>query len=169
MAFITQPKYLIENTIKIITDEIDCIKSELLKPASLTYHRYFTLKIYLHNLHYKLNHYKQLLANKEKEIVVYDLVQFMALKEEDFKYVVELHLVKEELSGFPENILLMKNLRFLDLSNNSITFIPVEVTKLKRLERLRLSYNQITFINLDLISYFKKLKYLELKGNKLFY
>lgn len=60
--------------------------------------------------------------------------------------VYKLSLRKNKLEVFPEDILLLTNLRFLDLSRNKIIEIPPGINKLILLEELRLSRNKIEVI-----------------------
>jgi Leucine-rich repeat (LRR) protein len=70
------------------------------------------------------------------------------------------------LESFPIILRQLRNLEFLELSNNNIEVIPYEVISFKKLSCLDLSSNKITNIHKSL-SKIESLKSLCLEGNPL--
>lgn len=76
-----------------------------------------------------------------------------------------LNLSNNNLGGeFPKDIVNLKKLKVLDISNNQFTGIPAEIADLKNLELLNLSNNKITALPRGLGG-LTNLKYLDLSGN----
>lgn len=77
-----------------------------------------------------------------------------------------LHLTKQGLTDFPQEILGLINLKVLDLSHNKLTTLPKELEKLQNLEVLYLEDNQFSEFPL-VVTKLTHLKSLSLSGNNL--
>ncbi len=80
--------------------------------------------------------------------------------------VTSLTLVNAELTEFPEEIFLCKNIRKLNLSKNKIKSIPTKIKELAKLKVLNLSNNEISQIQVGCCK-LSKLKTLILNNNKI--
>lgn len=77
------------------------------------------------------------------------------------KEVYQLHLAQTGLNVFPDSVLLLPNLTYLDLQWNKIEELPKKIAKLKKLEILNLEHNDIKDLPNSIIK-LKNLKELNL-------
>lgn len=77
-----------------------------------------------------------------------------------------LNLSDNRLTGAPQSqIGQLKNLKTLDLSNNSLTGLPAELGQLSKLETLNVSNNQLTGLPMELGN-LTQLRILDITGNE---
>jgi Leucine-rich repeat (LRR) protein len=79
---------------------------------------------------------------------------------------LKLVLRKQKFKNFPDEILLLKNLQYLDLSKNSIKELPEGIDSLKQLQVLILSKNRLVKLPRQ-IGHLKNLKILNINQNDL--
>ena len=101
--------------------------------------------------------------NNNSEKVVYHSLS-KALRNADKVY--KLNLSNKDLKEFPEDILKLKELRYLILDSNQITTIPPEINKLENLKCLSLSHNLIQELPTS-TGDLSNLKYLYFDNNKI--
>jgi leucine-rich repeat protein SHOC2 len=87
-----------------------------------------------------------------------------AIKNKDS--VEYLSLLNNELEELPKNILLLKQLKVLNVSNNKLLYLPEWIDSLEHLEELHCRSNVITKLPMS-ICRLKKLKIIDLWNNKL--
>jgi Leucine-rich repeat (LRR) protein len=80
--------------------------------------------------------------------------------------VVKLTLRKKKLKKFPQEILRMKNLQYLDLSRNSIKDLPDSIVNLKNLQYLIVSKTGLERLPQN-IGEMKNLRYLNVNQNEI--
>ena len=84
----------------------------------------------------------------------------------EFNNLTELDIAWCNLSVIPDNLIILKNLKKLNISSNRITKIHPKIGNLEDLEELDLSYNEMEKIQLPILE-LKSLKHLNLAGNKI--
>lgn len=94
--------------------------------------------------------------------------EYISLKEAlaNPNQVVKLSLRKQGLKEFPEQILKLKNLQYLDLSKNKIESLPDSIVQLTQLQFLIVSKNELLALP-NTIGRLKNLKILKAAQNKI--
>lgn len=100
------------------------------------------------------------------KVLNYDNKKLRELPNDIDKSVVNLSLANNKIREFPQGLLNLTNLEFLNLENNKIKSIPDNINKLKNLKYLNLSNNKLKSIPSTLVD-LKNLKLLDLTGNKI--
>ncbi|MPN01668.1 hypothetical protein SDC9_148879 [bioreactor metagenome] len=75
-------------------------------------------------------------------------------------------LADENLSVIPYHVFSLKNLEYLDLSNNRLISLPEEIKNLTKLKEIRLGRNKFDKFP-TVLSYLPELEIIDLSGNKI--
>lgn len=94
------------------------------------------------------------------------IYQSIAEASGSLEQVVKLNLSGQKLSEIPAEVFQMKNLQYLDLSNNALIQLPDEIQNLGQLQEIQLANNQISTISskIDELAFLQKL---DLSNNQL--